>query len=370
MLIANRLRLFLLLFALSFALGGCAAKEQLPRFVWPPPPDEPRLEFVGNYSSEDSFEKSGSQQFAKEMLGSQGQATFATPFGIATDGRGIVYISDMHLHNVRIYDFNQKTVNFLSKNTQMATPLGLALDRQGNLYVADAALGKVLVYGPDHQPLRNIAHPEELTKPAYLALDEKRGRLYVSDGIKHKIVVFSLAGDYLFSIGQHGGLPGMFYSPQGLTIGPDGNLYVADMFNARIQILTPEGEFIRMFGERGDQPGQFENPKDLAFDSAGNLHVLEGRRSDLLTFTPEGRILLITGGGQPDTSPFGFGAPRSIAIDANDRIYIAEATNKRFTIWQYMSEPYLAKKPYTAADRQALIDYAAKIAAEREKAAK
>lgn len=370
MLSLNRFGPFLLLLALSVVLGGCAAKEQLPRFVWPPPPEEPRLEFVGNYSSEDSFEKSRSQQVAKQMLGSQGQATFATPFGIAADGKGLVYISDIHLHNVRIYDFNNKTVNFLTKNTQMGTPLGLALDRLGHLYIADAAVGKILVYGPDHQPLKTISHPEELVKPAYLAIDEKRGRLYVSDGLKHKIVVFSLAGDYLFSFGSLGGDPGMFYSPQGLTIGPDDNLYVVDMFNARIQILTLEGEFIRMFGERGDQPGQFENPRDLAFDSAGNLHVVEGRRSDLLTFTPEGRILLITGGGKADTSPFGFGAPRSIAIDANDRIYIAEATNKRFTIWQYMSEPYLAQKPYTAADRQALIDYAAKIAVEREKAAK
>lgn len=369
MLITNRLRLFLPLFALSFALGGCAAKEQFPRIVWPPPPDEPRLEFVGNYYSEDSFEKSEGQLFAKKMLGSQGQATFATPFGIASDGKGIVYISDIHLHNVRIYDFNQKTVNFLTKNTQMGTPMGLALDQLGNLYVADSALGKVLVYGPDHQPLRNIAH-EELSKPAYLTINEKLGRLYVSDGTKHKVVVFSLTGDYLFSIGKHGDYPGMFFSPQGLTFGPDGNLYVADMFNARVQILTPEGEFIRMFGARGDQLGQFELPKDLAFDSAGNLHVLEGRRSDLMTFTPEGRILLVTGGGKPDGSPFGFGTPRGIAIDANDRIYVAESTNKRFTIWQYMSEAYLKKKPYTAADRQALIEYSAKFAAEREKAAK
>jgi sugar lactone lactonase YvrE len=370
MLTISRPRLFLLLLSLSLFLGGCAAKEQLPRFVWPPPPDEPRLEFVGNYYSEDSFEKSSSQRFVKEMLGSQGQATFATPFGIVADGKGIVYISDIHLQNVRIFDFNAKTVNFLTKNTKMGTPLGLALDRQGNLYIADGATKKILVFNSDHQPVRTISHEEELGKPAYLAIDDKLERLYVSDGINHKIVVFTLTGDYLYSIGEGGTDPGMFYSPQGIALGPDGNLYVADMFNARVQVVTPQGEFVRMFGERGDQLGQFENPKDLAFDSAGNLHVIEGRRSDLVTYTPEGKLLLVTGGGRADASPFSFGAPRAIAIDANDRIYIAEATNRRFTIWQYMSAPYLEKKPYTAEDRQALIDYAAKIAAEREKAAK
>lgn len=360
MLTNSRTRLFPFLLALSLFLGGCAAKE-LPRFVWPPPPDEPRLEFVGNYYSENSFEKTAKEKMMADFLGIQGQATFATPFGIVSDGKGIVYISDLHLKNVRIFDFNAKTVNFLTKNTKMGTPLGLALDRQGNLYIADGALKKIDVYSPDHQPLRTISQEEELSRPAYLAIDDQLGRLYVSDGMKHKIVVFSLDGEFLYSFGEGGTDPGMFYSPQGIALGPDGNLYVADMFNARVQVVTPQGEFVRMFGERGDQLGQFENPKDLAFDSAGNLHVIEGRRSDLVTFTPEGKLLLVTGNGRPDDSPFSFGAPRGIAIDANDRIYIAEATNKRFTIWQYMSAPYLAKKPYTAADRQALIDYTMKL---------
>lgn len=363
-------RLFPFLLALSLLLGGCAAKEQLPRFVWPPPPDEPRLEFVGNYYSEDSFEKSSKQKMMADFLGAQGQATFATPFGIVSDGKGVVYISDIHLKNVRVYDFNAKTVNFLTKNTKMGTPFGLALDRQGNLYIADGAVKKILVFNSNHQPVRTISHEEELSKPAYLAIDDKLGRLYVSDGLKHKIVVFTLDGEYLYSIGEGGTDPGMFYSPQGIAIGPDGNLYIADMFNARVQVLTPQGEFVRMFGERGDQIGQFENPKDLAFDSDGNLHVIEGRRSDLVTYTPEGKLLLVTGSGRPDFNPFGFGAPRGIAIDANDRIYIAEATNKRFTIWQYMSAPYLARQPYTAEDRQALIDYTEKLAREREGAAK
>lgn len=370
MLTLNRFRLFLLLLILSLLLGGCAAKESTPRLVWPPPPDEPRLEFVGNFYSEESFEKSSKQKMMSDFLGVRGQATFATPFGIASDGKGIVYISDIHLHNVRIYDFNKKTVDFLTKNSRMGTPAGLALDQAGNLYIADAGKGQIFVFGPDRLPRHTISHKEELGKPSYLAVDDKLGRLYVSDGLKHKIIVFSLTGEFLYSFGGHGNDPGYFFSPQGIALGPDGNLYVADMFNARVQIVTPEGQFVRMFGVRGDQPGQFENPKDLAFDSEGNLHVLEGRRSDLMSFTPDGKILLVTGGGRPTGGAFGFGSPRGIAIDANDRIHITEATNRRFTIWQYMSKAYLARQPYTAEDRQALIDYTNKLAKEREKAAK
>lgn len=355
-----------LLIVLSLFLGGCAATEPQPRFVWPPPPDEPRLEFIGNYYSEASFEKGKGGKLLAEVTGAiQGEAIFISPFGIATDGKGVVYVSDIYQHNVRVYNFNEKTVNFLTKDTRMASPLGLALDRQGNLYIADAGQSKIHVYGPDQQPRYNIRNEQELGKPAYLAVHEELQRLYVSDPGKNRIGVFSLAGDFLFAIGELGDTAGKFFAPQGIVFGPDGNLYVADSLNARIQVLTPAGEFVRMFGERGDQPGQFENPKDLAFDSVGNLHILEGRRSDLLTFTPEGQALLITGGGVATNSPYGFAAPRSIDIDASDRIYIAEATNKRFSIWQYMSADWLAKHPYTEADRQQLINYVEKLKKQR-----
>lgn len=353
---------YLFLTGLAFVLAGCTTKENLPRIVWPPPPDQPRLEYVGKYSSEADFEKSKSAQFFASVSGSQGEATFQTPFGIATNNKGIVYISDIHLKNVRVYDFNQKSVNFLTKETQMVAPFGLAVDSQGNIYIADGGQGKIFIYGPEHNLRSSISVPEELTKPAYLALNEDLGRLYVSDGLKNKIVVFNLSGEFLFSFGGVGDGPGKFFAPQGLAFGPDGNLYIADSMNARVQVLTPAGEFVRMFGERGDQVGQFENPRDVAFDSDGNLYVVEGRRSELSIFTAEGKLLLMIGAGQASSSIFGFASPRSVAIDDNDRIYIAEASNKRFSVWQYMSTAWLAKKPYTDVDRKFLLDYLEKTA--------
>lgn len=352
----NKNKCFLLFLGLTLFLGGCAA-EKLPRFIWPMPPEQPRLEFIGNYYNESSFEKSRKELLLSQITGGSGDANFSSPYGVATDGKGLVYVSDIHLKNVRIYNFNNKTVNFLTKETVMGSPVGMAVDSQGNLYIADSSLSRIYIYGPDHSLRQTISNAQELSKPVYITVNEKLGRLYVSDALKHRIVVFSLGGDYLFSFGGLGGDQGHFYAPQGLTFGPDGNLYVADMLNARVQVLTPDGTFIRMFGERGDQNGQFESPKDLAFDSDGNLHVIEGRRSEIATFTPEGVLLLNTGSGAASDSPFGFGAPRSIAIDSSDRIYVAEMTNKRFSAWQYMSAGWLAKHPYGDADRQFLLDY-------------
>lgn len=337
---------------LVLALSGCGGKT-LPRFVWPPPPDQPRMEWVGNYYSEISL-KSGA---LGKFLGDQENLLMTTPFGIVSDANGRVFVSDIHRSNVWVFDFNEKTAELLSKNSGMKSPAGLALDAAGHLYIADVGKGVVWVYDTSGKPLRVIGDKGVMTKPAYIAIDGDTGRIFVSDGVEHNIAIFDKEGTLIKKFGERGNQPGQFFAPQGLAIGPDHRLYVADMLNARVQYFDLEGNYLDTFGIRGDQIGQFENPKDLAFDSEGNLHVVDGRRSELLTFTGEGELLLVTGEGAASTSEFGFTAPRAIFIDKNDRIYISESVGRRFSVWQYMSAAYLKRKPYTDADRDALQKY-------------
>lgn len=351
----------LLVLVVVVLLSGCASGPKLPRFVWPAPPDDPRLEYVGHYYSEQDFKKSQSQQVMGELLGEAPEATFKTPFGIVSDGKGVVYVSDIHDYNVRVYDFSKRTVRFLTKEPVFRTPTGMAIDSRGFLYVADAGLGRIFVFDADQLPISIIKKEERLKKPAYLALNEGMNRIYVSDGQQSKIVVFDMQGNYLFSFGEAGQGEQMLFSPQGIAFGPDGNLYVCDMLNARIQIFTAEGAYVGQFGERGDQAFQFENPKDLAFDSEGNLHIIDSRRSTLYTYTPDGKLLLVTGEGKATLGQFGFSVPKAIDIDVNDRIYVSESLGRRFTIWQYMSKAYLTKNPYTEGDKKQLLDYIEKI---------
>jgi DNA-binding beta-propeller fold protein YncE len=354
----------LLLFALLISLfAGCAAKEVVPRIVWPPPPDKPRLELIGVVYSEYSLKKANGKNVLDRFVGATDSIMMSTPFGVVSDSKGKVYVSDVHQKNVWVFNFNDNKVELLSRNSAMQSPSGLALDDQGRIYVADSGKGAVWVYGVDGKPLQLIGE-NEINKPSYLAIDTKSQRLFVSDGKAHKIYIFDLQGNLVKSFGEPGREPGQLFSPQGMAIGPDGNLYVADMFNARVQFFTTSGEYVGTFGERGDQVGQFENPKDVSFDSDGNLYVVDGRNSNLMTFTPDGKLLLVTGAGQPSQNITAFAAPRSVFVDANDRIYVAEAIGKRFAVWQYMSPAYLQKNPYTQADEQALLKYLEKIKAQ------
>ncbi len=344
--------LFLVLLVLVM-LGGCAEKPPL-RVLWPPPPNTPKLEFVGVYASEQDFRKDGTAKLLAMATGSAPEFLFKSPLGIASDGEGKVFISDLHERNVRVFDFNTKKIELFSKKPVFQRAMGIDIDKNGRIYVADGEAQQVLVFSSDWNPLFTIGNKDLFENPAYLKVNDGLGRLYVADGRGNRIVVFDLKGKFLFEFGKGGNGDGEFFAPQGLAFSPQNELFIADMYNARIQVFDPDGKYLRKFGERGDQPWQFISPKDVAFDSEGNLYIVDARRSAMLTYSSRGDLLLVTGTDTPSLHPLGFAQPSSVFIDKNDRIYIADTINRRFTIWQYLSAPYLAKHPVTAAD-EALI---------------
>lgn len=339
------------LLLLILFLGGCAGESAKLRVLWPPPPLDPKLEWVGTYASELDFPQSATAQLSAKMFGSKPQYTFQTPLGIVSDGGGKVYVADIHLKNIRIFNFNDGSVHFLTKEPVFVRPLGLARDRTGNLYVADGEQHKILVFSPNDQPKFSFGDPKLFENPAYIVVNDALERIYVSDGKGHQVVVFNLKGEHLFSFGRIGRAEGEFHSPQGMAIDAKNNLYVADLYNARIQVFDADGKFQRTFGQRGDQVWQFEQPRDLAFDSDGNLYIIDSRRAHMLTYTPEGTLLLVTGGDKPTNHPLGFTTPGAIYIDKNDRIYVSDMFVRRFTIWQYLNQAYLESNPVTEKDR-------------------
>ena len=67
------------------------------------------------------------------------------------------------------------------------------------------------------------------------------GQILVSDGKaykqEHSIKVFSIEGEYKFSVGAKGGKPGMFVLPRGIRISDSGRLIVTDSVNHRLQMF-------------------------------------------------------------------------------------------------------------------------------------
>lgn len=357
----SKTRVLLLVFLLTTTLVGCTPTKKS-FIVWPLPPDQPRVQFLGNYYSQDDFDKSGKQVFAENFLGKPELTTFKTPFGIAVDSRERVYVSDIHDRNLRVYDMKAKTVNYYLKEPPFSAPRGLDVDAADRLYVTDLTAQAVLVFSPDRQPLRRIG-AGILKMPFGVTVSPDGSRVYVADTSKDaikndkgktvelargQIYVFDgNDGKLLYTCGGEDGVSALA-APQGVAVGPDGNLYVADTLKARIVVFDPQGAYLRHFGVRGDHPYEFEGPKDLAFDSEGHLWITDGRGGRVGIFDPvTGRLYLSLGDARRTAQALGFGVPAGIFIDPSNRVYIADASNHRFGIWQYFSEAYLAEHPIT-----------------------
>ncbi|MHB8708286.1 MAG: NHL repeat-containing protein [Desulfuromonadales bacterium] len=329
--------------------GGCASapKKEAVRILWPPLPQEPRLEWIKNYYSEDNLGKTDAQKTAEMLLGKPPLHFFKRPSGIAADGKGKVYVADAPGATIYEYDLVANKFRILTPTGLPGLPYDMAVDSQGRIYVALNNIQQILVLSPEGQQLFTIGGNDLLTLPSYLALNERLGRIYVSDAGAHKVAVFDFEGKYLFSFGRPGSADGELNGPMGLAIAKDGTVFVAEQFNARVQAFDADGKFLHRFGERGDRSMMFEGPKDIVVDSDGNLHILDVRKSAMLSFKSDGTPLLYTGSGSgASIKATSFFNPVSIWIDGNDQIYIADSMNRRFSVWRYLSDAYLATDPF------------------------
>ncbi|MCU0961246.1 MAG: hypothetical protein MUF48_14205 [Pirellulaceae bacterium] len=123
--------------------------------------------------------------------------------------------------------------------------------------------------------------------------------------------------------------------PCGLSFARDGNLLVADTHYFRILTYTPQGELLEsrtLGGESGTGPGQFNFVTDVVQDAQGCFYVAEyGLCDRVQKFAQDGRYLFQWGGRGRALGEFA--RPQSLAVDAADRIWVADACNHRIQIF-------------------------------------
>jgi sugar lactone lactonase YvrE len=172
--------------------------------------------------------------------------------------------------------------------------------------------------------------PGRLQRPRAMAIDAQ-DQLYLVD-MTARIQVFDRDGNYLRGWQTPASANGR---PTGLTIDQDGNLLVADTHYYRVLCYTPDGQLLEdrtLGGTPGNAPGEFGLVTDADRDSAGNLYVAEyGEYDRIQKFAPDGTFLLQWGGhGQ---EPGQFVRPQNIAIDEQDRVWVADACNHRIQVF-------------------------------------
>lgn len=342
---------FLILIIFTLLIGCAGTPEAKRRYFFPPPPSPSKVELIGIYATQYSFPKGGWGAFTQTIAG-ETPISFDKPWGISSDGKGKVYVTDPVLRAVMVYDFDARTVNPLGKEKigeLFLSPAGVAVDDKGNVYVSDSGKNRVFVFTRDEKPMHAMGSDETLNWPAGAAVDNELKRLYVVNSRNHNVAVFELSGKYLFSIGRRGRQDGEFNFPTDVDIDSRGNIVVTDSMNARVQVFDRDGNFLKKFGQRGDGLTDFQVIKGVAVDrKTDNIYVVDGMADRVKVFDKDGEALLTFGGSvsvQKTIVPGGFFLPEDISIDSNGTGYVVDSLNKRFQVFQIVDDEWLKEHP-------------------------
>lgn len=355
----------LLLLVIACILGGCAAQQpqQARRYVWPRPPEQPRIEWIKSYYSQHSFPKSGFDEFMESIFGQGPAIEFEKPIDIKSNGTGKVYIADIGKSAIVVYDLNAFTVEVWNRGSDPERSLGInpyyiALDASENIYAVGRGNSFIYALNNKGTVINRIDYTGQVTAPAGIVVDDSAGRIYLVDSPGCRVAVFDKQnGKHLFSFGKPGDGEGEFNRPSPITINHKGEVVVGDTMNARVQIFSKEGKFLRKFGQRGDGGADFQVLKGLSVDSEDNIYVTDGKANQIKIFSDRGEYLLTIGTAYSVTktareAPGGFLLPQGIYIDQNDTIYIADQANMRFQIFKYLGDKGAKSAPPTTQEKR------------------
>ncbi len=291
---------------------------------------------------------------------------FKYPYGIASDGRGNLYVSDADSRRIQkvviatgevttLAGSTRGTTDGIGTKAQFSYPIGLTTDDKGNLYVADAdnhtirkvviATGEVTTLaGGIRGSMDGIGVSARFSSPNGIVYDGI-GNLYISGFNENRIrklviatsEVTTVAGNewgYAEGIGE----AAQFASPTGITSDGKGNLYVADRDNRRIRkIAIATGVVTSLAGaDNGYADGigtnaRLNKPLDICNDGVGNLYVADRdnyRIRKIVVAT--GVVTTLAGNSRSSGSIDGIGAtaefsqPVAITYDGANNLYVAD----------------------------------------------
>ena len=311
-------------------------------------------------------------------------AQFYTPFGIAVDPAGDVFVADVNNGLVRkvakgvvssvagtpVFGFSGDEGPAL--NATFRFPEGVAVGGDGDLFIedngnfrirsvsSDGIISSVAGNGQfDDTPDGTPAGEAALSGPNFLSFDPA-GRLLIADSGNYTVRrvdpdgrIETIAGLGVQGVGQgyqliYGGpaTSTLLGTPRQALADQQGNLYVSDDYASVVYRITPDGNLnvyagqvgVYQFG--GDNvpatSSSFTGPQGLALDAAGNLYIADPGENRVRKVSPNGTITTFAGNGQAGYSGDGGPAtqamlyfPQSIAVDTKGDLIIADRVNNR-----------------------------------------
>ncbi len=197
---------------------------------------------------------------------------------------------------------------------------GVAVNSKGHIFVLSrgnttgpayaAGAAQLLEFGPDGKFLREIGHNLYAWSFAHTVKIDKQDNIWVTDKGSDMVIKFNPEGRVVMVFGRkleasdegtsplkHPNPPlppidGYFRQVTDVAWDAAGNTFISDGYiNSRVAKVSKDGDWLKSFGEPGNQPGQFNTPHSIAIDAQDNVYVADRGNSRIQVFDDDGKFI-------------------------------------------------------------------------------
>ena len=208
----------------------------------------------------------------------------------------------------------------LPENLYFGEVSGVAVNAQGHIFAFSrgnttgpaygAAAAQLLEFGPDGAFIREIGHNLYAWSFAHSVKVDPQANIWITDKGSDLVIRFDSSGRVTRVFGRkqeasdedtgplkHPKPPlppidGYFRQVTDITWDKQGNSYISDGYiNSRIAKVSPTGQWIASFGEPGDGPGQFNTPHSIAIDAEEHIYVADRGNRRIQVLDTDGHVL-------------------------------------------------------------------------------
>jgi DNA-binding beta-propeller fold protein YncE len=312
------------------------------------------------------------------------QAKLLTPFGVAFDGSGNLYLVEYTGQRVRRIDSKgvistiagsgrkgSAGVGGPAKEAEFDSPHNLAVTPNGDIFVADTMNNRVVKIDGRSGLLTVVAGTGEhgfegdggpATKARFgniycATLDPRGERLYLADLDNRRIRVVDLGTGTVTTVAGNGkkGVPddgamavdAPLVDPRAVTADAKGNVYILERSGHALRVVDREGKIRTIAGsgkagasgDDGDaRKATLNGPKHLCIDSDGNVLIADTENHVIRkVIVADGKIVRIGGTGKKGSAGVGrppleaeLNQPHGVFVHpTTGDVYIADSSNNR-----------------------------------------
>ncbi len=208
----------------------------------------------------------------------------------------------------------------LPSNLSFGEASGVAVNSKGHVFVFSrgntsgpayaAAAAQLLEFNEKGQFVREIGHNLYAWSFAHAVKIDHADNIWVTDKGSDLVIKFDQQGRVAMVLGRkqeasdedtgplkHPKPPlpavdGLFRQVTDITWDHAGNGYISDGYiNSRVAKVSPDGEWLGSWGTPGDGPGQFSTPHSIAIDAQDNIYVADRGNRRIQVFDTTGKFL-------------------------------------------------------------------------------